>query len=134
MSALQSPRNRLIAALAALVLLAAAGVSQGLSAAGAARLLLGLSCVGGIAAWFIKQRGGLRTGFKATPRLSVVSRASLSQRAGVALVEVDGQSYLVVHGDGYARLRPTKRPRPIPLRRATDEVRPVVLHRRGGVS
>jgi flagellar protein FliO/FliZ len=84
---------------------------QGASASNVARVVLGLAAVAGIALWFIKARGGLQLGskFKSAPRLNVVQRVGLSQRTGLALVEVDGKPYLVVHGDGFARIRPARR-------------------------
>ena len=116
-----SARHKLIgAALLALVapLIAAA---QGASAATAARVLLGVAAAGGIAFWFIRARGGLGTStFKAAPRLNVVQRVGLSQRTGVALIEVDGKPYLVVHGDGFAKITPARRPTRVSLRRATQ--------------
>jgi flagellar protein FliO/FliZ len=113
-----SPRHKLIgAALLALVapLIAAA---QGASAATAARVLLGLTAAGGIAFWFIRARGGLGSSskFKAAPRLNVVQRVGLSQRTGLALIEIDGKPYLVVHGDGFAKVSPTRRPARVALR------------------
>ncbi len=112
-----SPRNKLIgAALLALVapLIAA---TQGASPATAARILLGLAAIGGIAAWFLHARGGLTPSkFKTAPRLNIVQRAGLSQRTGVALIEVDGKPYLVVHGDGFAKITPTRRPARVALR------------------
>lgn len=113
-----SPRHKLIgAALLALVapLIAAA---QGASAATAARVLLGLAATGGIAFWFLRARGGLRldSRFKAAPRLNVVQRVGLSQRTGLALIEVDGKPYLVVHGDGFAKVSPARRPGRVALR------------------
>ena len=112
-----SPRQKLVgAALLALVapLIAAA---QGASAATAARVLLGLAAAGGIAAWFIRARGGLGTSkFKSAPRLNVVQRVGLSPRTGLALIEVDGKPYLVVHGDGFAKITPARRPARVALR------------------
>ena len=112
-----SPRQKLVgAALLALVApLIAAG--QGASAATAARVLLGLAAAGGIAAWFIRARGGLGTSkFKSAPRLNVVQRVGLSPRTGLALIEVDGKPYLVVHGDGFAKITPARRPARVALR------------------
>ncbi|MDP1822883.1 MAG: flagellar biosynthetic protein FliO [Archangium sp.] len=112
-----SPRHKLIgAALLALVapLLAAA---QGASAATTARVLLGLTAAGGLAFWFIRARGGLdlASKFKTAPRLNVVQRVGLSQRTGLALIEVDGKPYLVVHGDGFAKISPARRPTRVAL-------------------
>lgn len=112
-----SPRHKLIgAALLALIapLIAAA---QGASPATAARVLLGLAAAGGLAAWFLHARGGFGDSkFKAAPRLNVVQRVGLSQRTGVALIEVDGKPYLVVHGDGFAKISPARRPARVALR------------------
>lgn len=118
---LWSPRNKLIgAALLALIapLIAAA---QGASAATAARVLLGLAAAGGLVAWFIHARGGLSASkFKDAPRLNVVQRVGLSQRTGLALIEVDGKPYLVVHGDGFAKITPARRPARVALRAVPD--------------
>ena len=95
---------------------------QGASPGAAARLLLGLVAFGGAAAWFVRARSGQRTSkFKATPRLNVVQRVGLSQRAGLALIEVDGKPYLVVHGDGFARIRPARLPSRVTLRPSAPE-------------
>src|SRR5258708_32834913 len=40
--------------------------------------------------------------------MKIVSRVGLSQRAALALVEVDGRSFLIVHGEGYARVHATE--------------------------
>ena len=118
----RSPRQKLVgAALLALVapLIAAA---QGASAAPAARGVLGLAAAGGLAAWFIHARGGLGSSkFKAAPRLNVVQRLGLSQRTGVALIEVDGKPYLIVHGDGFAKISPARRPAQVAARRLPEE-------------
>jgi hypothetical protein len=37
-------------------------------------------------------------------RLKVVSRAGLSQRCGLVLVEADGRSFLVAFGDSFAEI------------------------------
>lgn len=100
-----TPRTKLTvacAALTALVLLG--GLQSGVSAASLARLLLGLSAIAALVLWYRKARGA-GPSFKDTPRLAVVQRAGLSPRAGVALVEVDGRPFLIVHGDGFARVR-----------------------------
>jgi len=116
-----SPRHKLFgAALLALVapLIAAA---QGASPATAARVLLGLAAVVGITFWFIRARSGPGTSkFKAAPRLNVVQRVGLSQRTGVALIEVDGKPYLVVHGDGFAQITLARRPTRVAQRHAAD--------------
>ena len=107
-----SPRQKLCAAGVLLALLALVGALQGSwSAASVARLVLGLVALAGLALWAWRARGGgPRTSkFKAAPRLVVVQRVGLSQRNGLALIEVDGRPFIVVHGDGFARLRPAPR-------------------------
>lgn len=106
-----SPRHKLIAASALLLLLPVFAVVQGASATSAARLVLGLAAAAGLAFWFIRAKGLPVSRFKNAPRMTVVQRVGLSARSGVALVEVDGRPYLIVHGDGFARIRPTARPR-----------------------
>jgi flagellar protein FliO/FliZ len=95
---------------------------QGASAATLARVVLGLAALGGLSAWFIRARGGSPSKFKTAPRLNVVQRVGISQRTGLALIEVDGKPYLVVHGDGFARIRPARRPARVTHRPALDEV------------
>jgi flagellar biogenesis protein FliO len=106
-----TPHQKLIGAavLAASIPLLAA--SQGASSAGVARALLAAVALGAAAAWYVKRRASTSSsGFKAAPRLKVIQRVGLSQRAGLVLVEVDGRPYLVTHGDGFARVRPVRRP------------------------
>ena len=42
--------------------------------------------------------------------MRVVSRTGLSQRCGLALVEVEGSQYLVAFGDSFAEIRRTHTP------------------------
>lgn len=105
-----TPRHKLIAALGLLLLLPIVAAFQGASAATAARLVLALASVGGIAFWFIRARGGVASKFKSAPRLNVIQRVGLAQRTGLTLVEIDGKPFVIVHGDGYARIRPTHKP------------------------
>lgn len=109
-----TPRHKLLAAVALTALLPLVATLQGAPASVIARVLLGLSALAGIGFWFIRARGGLPSNFKKAPRLQVIQRVGLSQRNGLALVEVDGKPYLVVHGDGFARVRPTRQPRVAP--------------------
>lgn len=106
-----TPRHKLVLASALLLVLLTAAVMQGMSATTAARAALGLAAAAGIAFWFIRARALPTSRFKSAPRLSVVQRVGLSARSALALVEVDGRPYLIVHGDGFARIRPTARPR-----------------------
>lgn len=101
-----NPRQKLMAAggLSALLALAAA-LSSGSITSGA-RIVIGALAVAGLATWVLKQKGlSLPGRFAQTPRLQVVQKIGLSPRAGVALIEVDGRSFLVVHGDGGTRIR-----------------------------
>ncbi len=125
-----SPRQKVSAAVVLAALVPVLAALQGAPASTVARVLLGLAALGGIAFWFIRARGGLPTKFKAAPRLHVVQRVGLSQRTGLTLVEVDGKPFLVVHGDGFARIRPAPRPArvsPRPPSREEPGVQPVVL-------
>lgn len=104
MIALHSPRHKALAATAATLLVIAVAASQGASAAVVARMILlvvGAAAIG----WFATRRGASTTKFQLPPRLQVVSRAGLSQRCSVALIEADGRSYLVAYGDGFAEIR-----------------------------
>lgn len=101
-----SPRAKVLAlggSLGALVF--AAALSSGSFTSGA-RVVLGVLALAGLAAWALRRRGLTFPGrFAKAPRLQVVQKIGLSARAGVALVEVDGRSFLIVHGDGDTRVR-----------------------------
>ena len=119
-----SPKHKLIAAAVALAALPLVAASQGLSAAGAARIVLGLVAAAGIGWWFLRNRAVAGAKFRLPPRLNVVQRVGLSQRTGLALVEVDGQALLVVHGDGFARIQRVRKPvqpRVVSPRRGTSK-------------
>lgn len=122
-----TPRTKLIAASVALTALIAMATFRGVSATAAARAALTLAALGGIGWWWLRsQKLAPSKKFQLAPRMSVVSRAGLSQRTGLALVEVDGKSFLVVHGDGYAEICSTvadKKTAPR-ARRATDDLPP----------
>lgn len=116
MLALLSPRRRLLIASGLLLGLAALAPLGGLSAVGAARWLLGAGALAGLG-WWLWCRGSASPRFTLPERLKVISRAGLSQRCGVALVEADGRSYLVAFGDSFAEIRPAPRRRAsIPLK------------------
>ncbi|MFP2962748.1 flagellar biosynthetic protein FliO [Myxococcus sp. 1LA] len=101
-----SPRSRLLLAGALVLGLSVLGPVAGASSTVAARWLLGGVALA-VLGWWLLWRGGGATGAPEAPRLNVVSRAGLSQRCGVALVEVDGRSYLVAFGDAFAEIRET---------------------------
>jgi flagellar protein FliO/FliZ len=107
-----SPALRRLALAGALLgaLALGAALSAGVSGVSLARAGLGAAAVAALGLWLRRARdGGRRSAFAATTRLRVVQRVGLSPRTGLALVEVDGRPYLVVHGDGFARLRLTRR-------------------------
>ena len=120
-----TPRNKLIAAGIALAALVAMATFRGVSATAAARAVLTVAALAGIGWWWMRARKlSPAKKFQMAPRLAVVSRAGLSQRTALALVEVDGRSFLVVHGDGYAEVCSTqdREPRATKARRATDSL------------
>jgi len=108
---------KLLAASLLVLLLAAFSRRYGMSAAFAARAVLGAAAVGGLLLWLVRAR---RSGapadrerpFQLPPRLSIAARAGLSARAGLALVDADGRRYLVAYGDGFAQLLSAVPPRP----------------------
>jgi flagellar protein FliO/FliZ len=102
-----SPRARLLAAGALVLGLAALGPLGGLSMTSVARGLLGALALGGLG-WWLRRRGASGPEVPQVARLHVVSRAGLSPRCGVALVEVDGRGYLVAFGDSFAEIRETQ--------------------------
>lgn len=102
-----SPRSRLLLAGALVLGLASLGPLGGLSMAAAARWLLGAAALGGLG-WWLHRRGTEGPGLTAAERLHVVSRAGLSPRCGLALVEVDGRSFLVAFGDAFAEIHETR--------------------------
>lgn len=97
------PMKKLALSLALLALVTAATVGRGQPALAAALLVLALG-----AGWWVS-RPKTAT-FAGAPRLAVIQRAGLSPRSGVALLEVDGRAYLVVHGDGFANVTRTDGP------------------------
>jgi len=117
-----TPRQKLLGAVVLALLVPVFASLQGASAATLARVVLGLAALGGLGAWFLRARGGLPSKFKSAPRLNVVQRVGLSQRTGLALIEVDGKPYLIVHGDGFARIRPARQPARVTHRPALEEV------------
>ncbi|MBI3183613.1 MAG: hypothetical protein HYZ28_15860 [Myxococcales bacterium] len=102
MELLRTPKGKIIAAAALLAALVAAGSLGGIGATSIARWVLVAGAAVAIALWMRRVKG--QSGEPQLARLRVVSRAGLSQRCGVALLEADGSTYLVVHGDGYAEV------------------------------
>ena len=120
-SILRMPRVKLWVALGCLGVLALAGL-RGQAFAWVARGALGLSAAGALAFWLILRRREV-AGFAAPQRLQVVCRATLTPRCAAALIEADGGTFVVVHGEGFAEIReaPPRRTaqsrRPLPIRR-----------------
>jgi hypothetical protein len=119
---LQTPKQKLFAAGVAVALLAVSARANGLDAATVARGILVAAAVLGMAIWW--RRAKATATAAPAPRLRVLSRAGLSQRCSLALVEADGRSFLVAFGDGFAQLLETPREaapvlarRPRPARR-----------------
>jgi flagellar protein FliO/FliZ len=108
-----SPRHRLLLASGLILGLAALAPLGGLSASGAARWILGAVALGTLG-WWLWRRGGASPRFVLPDRLKVVSRAGLSQRCGIALVEADGRSFLVAFGDSFAEIHESPAPKRVP--------------------
>lgn len=105
----QSPKTKLTLAFLLLAGLLVLAPSQGISAAGAARIVLGLAALAGLAFW-VQRRGKAAPRFQLPGRLTVAARTGLSPRCSVALVEADGRTYLVAYGDGFAEIKESAPP------------------------
>lgn len=101
-------RQRLLIASGLILCLIVVAPLRGLSASGAARGLLGLVALGGLG-WWLWRRSPVGPRFTLPERLKIVSRAGLSQRCGIALVEADGRSFLVAFGDSFAEIHALRR-------------------------
>ncbi|HEX8703118.1 MAG TPA: MFS transporter [Myxococcaceae bacterium] len=99
-----SVRHRLLLASGLILVLATLASWSGWSTSGSARWLLGAVMLVGLG-WWWSHRGARGSRFVLPERLQVISRAGLSQRCGIALVEADGRSFLVAYGDSFAEIR-----------------------------
>lgn len=99
-----SPRTRMLLAVGLILGLATLAPLGGASASSVARGLLGAAALAGLGVWLVR-RGRAESRFNPTERMRVVSRTGLSQRCGLALVEVEGSRYLVAYGDSFAEIR-----------------------------
>jgi len=99
-----TPRTRLLLAVGLVLGLAALAPLGGASATSVARGLLGAAALAGLGGWLLR-RGRAESRFALSECMRVVSRTGLSQRCGLALVEVDGSRYLVAFGDSFAEIR-----------------------------
>ncbi|SET45081.1 Flagellar biosynthesis protein, FliO [Myxococcus fulvus] len=120
-----SPRARVQVATLLVLALALLGPMGGMSMVSVARGVLLVGALGGLGWWWWR-RGARGTSAASLERLKVVSRAGLSPRCGLALVEVEGRDFLVTFGDAFAHvhalperrqaapfvLAPARRPRP----------------------
>jgi flagellar protein FliO/FliZ len=118
-----SPRNKVLLAGGLLLGLAALAPLGGMSVTSLARGLLGALALAGLGWWLMRQ-GGAESRFARTERMRVVSRAGLSPRCGLALVEVEGRRYLVAFGDSFAELHPVRAPKQVKTRTRWDEATP----------
>ncbi|ADO74086.1 flagellar biosynthetic protein FliO [Stigmatella aurantiaca] len=101
-----SLRNRLLMATGLVLGLAMMGWLGRMPAAQASRWgLWALALVGVGIGWVCRRSLGPR--FVLPERLRIISRAGLSQRCGLALVEVEGKRFLVAFGDSFAELHET---------------------------
>lgn len=106
---------------------------RGLPPSRIAQFILAVSLVAVLAVlmWRARRASVGSSPARQMPRLHIVQRQVLGARTALALVEVDGSPYLVVHGEGFARTTPMRRPaKKSPARR-----RPVAsLVRAGGMA
>lgn len=110
-----SPRTKMLLAGGLVLALAVLAPVGGVSAASVARGLLGAMALAGLG-WWLVRRGRAGSRFELTERMRVVSRTGLSQRCGLALVEVEGSRYLVAYGDSFAEIRRTRSPKRVKTR------------------
>jgi flagellar biogenesis protein FliO len=110
-----SPRTKVLLACGLILGLAALAPLGGMSATSMARGLLGAVALAGLG-WWLARRGRAESRFTLSERMRVVSRTGLSQRCGLALVEVEGSRYLVAYGDSFAEIRRAQAPRRVKTR------------------
>lgn len=119
----RSPQGRLILCfgLLASLVLAAIARQQGWGGTG---LWVGIGCLAA-AAWMWRQGALGRPRVPGEIPLEVRARTGLSPRCGLALIEAEGERYLVVHGDGFATVHGMPRreePEPLPMGHADARV------------
>lgn len=100
----RGPRAKLLAAAGLVLLLALVAPRGGLSVVALARGLVALMLLVGTAWWVMRERTR-RPAFRLREPLQVLSRQGLSPRCSVALLQADGQRFLVTYGDGFAQVQ-----------------------------
>jgi flagellar protein FliO/FliZ len=119
-----SPRARLLLALGLLLGLAGWAQGSGVSVTAWARAMCGALALALLGGWWMRrEREGSR--FPLAEPLRVVSRAGLSPRCGLALVEAEGSRYVVVFGDSFAEIHPARVPTRVGFRPRRRAERPV---------
>jgi flagellar biogenesis protein FliO len=87
-----------------------------------ARVALGIVSVAGLGYSFARsKKSGLCSRFRQTQRLEIIERSSISAKTGAALIEVDGQSFLIVHSDAGTHVRRLKSRASMVARRLSQE-------------
>lgn len=119
-----SPRTKMLLAGGLVLGLAALAPLGGMSATSVARGLLGAVALAGLGWWFLR-RSHPESRFALSERMRVLSRTGLSQRCGLALVEVEGSRYLVAFGDSFAEIRRARAPVRVKTRTRRRAVAPV---------
>jgi flagellar protein FliO/FliZ len=97
-----TPKTKIAIASIMLLALGVAAGAQGLDATRIARALLAVVALAGLGGWFLRSRSARPAA--PAPRVAIVARTGLAHRTGVALIEIDGKPFLVVHGDGFANV------------------------------
>jgi flagellar protein FliO/FliZ len=97
-----TPKTKITIASVALLALGVAAGIHGVDATRIARALLAVVALAGLGGWLLRSRRANPA--LAAPRVAIVARTGLAHRTGVALVEIDGRPFLVVHGDGFANV------------------------------
>ena len=102
-----SSKNKVLVATAALLGVVWMNTFFGLSVTTASRVTLGVALLGAL---FILGKGGKEGAHAATPsaRLKLLSQVGLSRGCRASLLEADGQTYMVIHGEGHAQILSTK--------------------------
>jgi hypothetical protein len=99
----KSSKVKLATAGVALLVAFGAGAARGVDVTLLARCGLAFTAAGGAAAWWVLRAQGAARAPRPV-RLAVISRVGLGHRTAAALLEVDGKSFLVVHGEGFAQV------------------------------